>query len=635
MWNRIICGIVLFSFCNVLNAKEIKYPISEIPAVLKENTHTVMRLYKQEVEIKSEKSVTVNVTEVRTILNKNGEHDCYFVELYDPLNKISNIKGKVYNELGEKIKNLGGDDVVDQSYITGYTLYDDNRIKYLDPKYLTFPFTVEYTYQLDLKQTLFLPEWNHSKENTSYENSIFILKTPKDYSFSYKEYNLIKGGIKTFEDGKDIYTWNLNNLAAKNVEPLTSVSSPNFPLVRLGANKFEVADTKGSSETWKDLGIWVTELIDKKDILSESTKTKMKEITSTCSNDYDKVKVVYEFMQQKTRYVSIQVGIGGWQPFDAETVGKNSYGDCKALANYTKALLTSVGVKSYYTLVNAGAKANKIDETFPSSQFNHVIVCVPIAKDTLWLECTSQRMPCAYNGDFTDDREVLLIDGEKSRLIHSRIYSALENCISRKTTVNLIDDESGEATSKAKYIGLCYEKIAPVFFADDAEKVKILTQSIELPTFTLKKFLITENRSKTPSFEQNLNITFTNYIRKMGDIALLPLNFMNKLTSIPDKVRNRKTAMSIRRSYMENDTVIYQLPVGYQVSEMPDKYNLNGIFGKYSTSTAYSDNKITYIRHFELFKGDFPANSYTDFREFLEQIATADEAVVSLKKTKN
>jgi len=635
MFNRIICGIIFLSCCNFLTAKEIKYPVSAIPAILKENSHTVMRLYKQEIEIKSEKSVTVNVTEVRTILNKNGEHDCYFIELYNSLNKISNIKGKVYNESGEKIKNLANDDVIDQSYITGYTLYDDNRIKYLDPKHLTYPFTVEYTYQIDLKQTLFLPEWNHGRENTSYQNSIFIIKAPKDYSFRYKEYNLAKTCIKTLEDGKDVYMWNLNNLVAKNDEPLSSDVSPNFPVVKLGANKFEVADTKGSSESWKNLGIWATELIDKKDLLPESTKVKMREITNSCKNDYERVKVIYEYMQQKTRYVSIQVGIGGWQPFDAETVDKNSYGDCKALANYTKALLSTVGIKSYYTLVNAGANANKIDKDFPSSQFNHVIVCVPIKQDTLWLECTSQRMPCGYNGNFTDDREVLIIDGENSKLIHSRIYSATENCINRKTTVNLIDDESGEATSKAQYIGLSYEKIAPIFYADDAEKVKKLTQSIELPTFTMKKFFYTENRTKTPSFEENINLTFSNYIRKMGDIILLPLNFMNKLSSMPDKVRNRKTAMSIRRSYMENDTVIYQLPVGYQVTEMPEKSDLNSVFGKYSTTTFQTENKITYIRRYELFKGDFPASSYTDFRDFQEQIATSDEVVVSLKKTKN
>jgi transglutaminase-like putative cysteine protease len=608
------------------------YPVSEIPAALLQNAHTVMRVYKQEVEIKSEKSAVVSVTEVRTILNKNGEDDAYFSETYDPMNKISNIKGKVYNELGKQIKSLGGDDVVDHSAISGFSLYEDNRVKYIDPKNLTYPFTVEYTYDIDLKHTFFLPVWSHGSENTSYENSIFIVKTPVGYSFRYKEYNLPKGVVKTTQDDKDVYTWTITNLSARIDEPMTIKSLPTYPLVRLAPNKFEVGETKGSSETWKDLGIWMTGLLDKKDILSESTKAKMKEITSSCKNDLEKVKVVYQYMQQKTRYVSIQVGIGGWQPFDAETVDKTSYGDCKALSNYTKALLWAVGVKSYYALVYAGASSRNIDADFASNQFNHAIVFVPIDKDTIWLECTSQRMPCGFNGDFTDDRDVLIVDGENSKLAHTRIYPATENCINRNTKVNLVDIESGIANASTKYIGLCYDDMMSTYYADDADKLKRITQSIELPSFSLTKFSLVENRSKTPSLDERLDLTFTNYIKKMGDVALLPLNFMNRLSSIPDKVRNRKTDMCIRRSYMENDTVTYQLPKGYQVTDLPQKTEFGSKFGKYISQSTQKGGEITYIRHFELTKGTFPAQDYVDFRDFLEQISTADGVVASLKK---
>lgn len=632
MYKRFIFSLILLSLCIIISAKELMYPVSEIPAALLQNAHTVMRVYKQEVEIKSEKSAVVSVTEVRTILNKNGEDNAYFSETYDPMNKISNVRGKVYNELGKQIKSLGGDDVIDHSAISGFSLYEDNRVKYIDPKTLTYPFTVEYTYDIDLKHTLFLPVWSHGSENTSYENSVFVVKTPVGYSFRYKEYNLPKGVIKSIQDNIDVYTWSISNLPARISEPMTTKSLPTYPLVRLAPNKFEMCETKGSSETWKDLGLWATGLLDKKDILPEATKAKLKEITSTCKNDFEKVKVVYEYMQQKTRYVSIQIGIGGWQPFDAATVEKTSYGDCKALSNYTKALMLAVGVKSYYALVNAGGASRNIDADFASSQFNHAIVFVPLEKDTVWLECTSQRKPCGFNGDFTDDRDVLIVDGENSKLVHTRIYPAVENCINRSTKVNLTDIESGDATATSKYIGLCYDDMIPIYYADDADKLKKITQSIELPSFSLTKFSLVENRSKTPSLDEHLNLTFTNYIKKMGDIGLLPLNFMNRLSSIPDKVRNRKTDMCIRRSYMENDTVTYQLPKGYQVTDLPKKTELVSKFGKYISQSTQKGSEITYTRRFELTKGTFPAQDYTDFRDFLEQIATADGVVASLKK---
>lgn len=631
MFNKIAISILLGS-ATFLSAKELKYPVNAIPATLKENAHTVMRLYKQELEIKSEKSATVSVTEVRTILNKNGEYNVNFMELYDPMNKIVNLKGKVYDSTGKQVRSFGSEDVIDRSYISNSSMYDDNRVKIIDSKYLTYPFTVEYMYEIEMKQTLFLPSWSHGTENTSYENSTFVVKTPAGYVLRYKEYNLPKGVVKSNLDEKKVYTWTLNNIAARTGEPMSSVISPDYPLLLLAPNKFEVADSKGSSESWKELGIWATSLIDAKDKLPESTILKLKELTATCKTDYEKVKLVYEFMQQKTRYVSIQVGIGGWQPFDAETVDKYSYGDCKALSNYTKALLAAVGIKSYYTLVKAGAGSNKIDTLFPSSQFNHAIVCVPIEKDTLWLECTNQRMPCGFNGDFTDDRDVLLIDGENSKLVHTRIYNASENCINRTSDIQFDENLVGTSTVNANYIGLCYDNIMPIYYADNADKLKMVTQRIELPTFILSNFSYKENRSRTPSIDENLNLSVRNYIQKLvGDVALLPLNFMNKLTSVPDKVRNRKTDMCIRRAYMENDTVVFHLPKGYKVTELPEKSEITNEFGKYFAVSSLKGNSITYIRHFELFKGVFPATVYSGFREFLEQVSTADQAVASLK----
>jgi hypothetical protein len=358
----------------------------------------------------------------------------------------------------------------------------------------------------------------------------------------------------------------------------------------------------------------------------------MKEITANCKTNFEKVKKIYEYMQQKTRYVSIQVGIGGWKPFDATVVDKCSYGDCKALSNYTKALLSAVGIKSYYIKVKAGSEIDNIDTTFPSSQFNHVMVCVPIEKDTVWLECTNQRLPCGYGSDFTDDRDVLLIDGENSRLVHTRTYPATENCISRNSTVNILNENDGEATVKARYKGLCYDELLPIYYADNADKLKRATQRINLPSFTLNKFTYTENRDRTPWFDESLNISVTNLVHKLaGDVALLPLNLMNKLKDIPDKVRNRKTDMCIRRSQMENDTVIYKLPANLQITQIPEKTEINSKFGKYTAFTTLNGSTITYIRHFELTKGVFPPEAYAEFRNFLEEISTADEAVVSLK----
>jgi len=78
--------------------------------------------------------------------------------------------------------------------------------------------------------------------------------------------------------------------------------------------------------------------------------------------------------------------------------------------------------------------------------------------------------------------------------------------------------------------------------------------------------------------------------------------------------------------------VVYTITNGYKVTAIPEKTEIAGKFGNYTSQSTLVNNSITYIRHFELIKGVYPAEAYAEFRDFLEQISTADEAVASLKK---
>src|SRR5690606_4540730 len=105
-------------------------------------------------------------------------------------------------------------------------------------------------------------------------------------------------------------------------------------------------------------------------------------------------------------------------------VEKTGYGDCKALSNYMVALLGSVGIKGYYSLIMAGENFTPLQTDFPSSQFNHVVVAVPNGSDTLWLECTSQTQPFGYLGSFTDDRYALMILDDGATLVKTGSYGS-------------------------------------------------------------------------------------------------------------------------------------------------------------------------------------------------------------------
>ncbi len=157
--------------------------------------------------------------------------------------------------------------------------------------------------------------------------------------------------------------------------------------------------------------------------MTEASKQKFIALTKDASSDKDKAKILYNYLQKNTRYISIQIGIGGLEPFPASEVDRLGYGDCKALANYMRSMLSAVNIPSYYCIVKAGRRKESFHKTFANAQDgNHVILCIPFKNDTTWLECTSQNLPFGFLSDFTDDRDVVACTENGGVIMHTPKY---------------------------------------------------------------------------------------------------------------------------------------------------------------------------------------------------------------------
>lgn len=87
----------------------------------------------------------------------------------------------------------------------------------------------------------------------------------------------------------------------------------------------------GSASNWEELGRWFYHDLYKNQVqLPEKTKEQMKQLTKNATTDKEKARLIYQYMQDKTRYISVQLGIGGFMPTKAEEVDRVGYGDCKA-----------------------------------------------------------------------------------------------------------------------------------------------------------------------------------------------------------------------------------------------------------------------------------------------------------------
>jgi transglutaminase-like putative cysteine protease len=614
---------------------QLHYPISEISETLKNNAKAIVRLDEKNLKISSIKKAEMSCKYVVTILNENGIEHSIFQQYYDKFTRISNINGIVYDQNGKKIKRIKLEDILDFSAISGYSIYEDNRVKFIDPKIRNYPFTIEYSYIINYDDLFHLDSWQpYNDYNIAIQKSSYKINMPEGFDLRFHEENLKEKIEISKLDDNAIYLWKVSNLPALKEEPYSLPLSKLTPNVIISPSKFIVDGYKGDASSWNSFGKWEWDLNINRDNLPVEIIEKIKDLVKDAKNDYEKIDIIYTYLQNKTRYVSIQLGIGGWQTIDAETVNKLGYGDCKALTNYMHAMLKVIGLNSFFTIVSAGKDSPAIDTNFPSNHFNHAFLCIPLEqeKDTLWLECTSQTVPCGYLGTFTDDRDALLTTANGGQLVHTKIYSGDDNLKSTKVFVNLNENGKGKVLVTCKYHGIYYDEVDPFLRSDDADKKKMIYNSIEIPDFILNSFNYSIERNRIPTVTETIDIELGNYGTMIGTNMFLMLNLLNRIESIPNKINDRISDISIRRSQTEVDTIIYNLPSNYTLVGMPDKMIVESQFGKYSSFTVSEQNRLIYIRYFRLNKGIYSKYDYSQFVDFFEKISITDQKKIALKK---
>lgn len=635
MRKEIVLGTILIIFAcfNPVFADEIDF--KNIPEDLKKDANAIVRYDYSEFQVNSIKSAKFTSKFAITILNKNGDDFANLHIYYDKFIKVSDINGKIYDNEGKLIKKIKLSDFTDQSISSGATLYDDSRIKFYEVFQNKYPYTVEYEYTIDFSGYIHFPMWFPiDSYNLSVEKSDYVVKINPELDFHFKSVNIIDTPLISEEKGLKVYKWSIQAFRALNDEPYSPYLSETTPAIYFAPNNFYYDGTSGNQETWKELGKWAYQLLIGRDQLTDKTKKEIHALISNQSDDKEKARLLYEYMQSKTRYVSIQLGIGGFQPFAAIEVDQLGYGDCKALSNYMVAILKEAEIESNYAIVNAGKHTKAINTDFSSvSQMNHVIVCVPFEKDTIWLECTSQDMPFGYLSSFTDNRKALLIKPEGGILANTTKYFQNENVQSRKILADLSDDGSLVTDITTTYKAIQYDNISYQFRESKEDQKKNLYKNLDLTNFDILELNYIQNKERIPVATEQLKLKLNQYANFSGERMFLPMNLLNKHEYIPKRIVNRKTEIVFNFAYSDYDTVIYKIPEKYSVEFIPDTVEINNQFGNFLSYVTKQNDSLIYVRTDKRNEGSFPAKSYNELIDFYKQIVKADnQKAILIKK---
>lgn len=581
--------------------------------------------------------MTYQFMKVVTVYNAAGDAHARAALSYDKEVKVKDIEAVVYDQLGIEIETVKKRDFKDIAAADGFSLYRDDRVLYADYEPSQYPYTMKFTYQVESSDTGVVPQWY-------FLPGYGVGLQQSTYKITYASENL-KPIIK--EQNLEGVTLNVTNDLNTTIYEATGIPavsgevlSPSYyyllPRLSVRLPNFNFKGYNGKVDNWQELGHWMQDvLLEGRDELDPATIARAQNLVKGVDDDLEKAKRIYQYVQDNTRYVSVQIGIGGLRPISAIEVDRSKYGDCKGLTNYTKALLKAVGVESYYAVVESGDTKIDMQGDFPDLlQGNHVILAIPYNDTLYWVDCTSSINPFGYLGSFTDDRTVLLVTPEGGKLVRTASYLDKENKGEIKAAIKVKEDLSMEADVDVVSKGIKYNK-RQALEQETKEHVENYYKTLwdNINGVNVKEYAFENDRDHIV-FTERVNFYTPNFLAKNGEGYLLPLNPLNNDTYVPPRERNRKYPFLVQRGAFEEDEIDIEFPEDFTISSLPEDVFIDSEFGNYSASVhKNTDGTLSYKRSFFLKAGSYQKEAYQKFRSFLRTVAREDDKKIILYKT--
>lgn len=627
-------ALSIFLFFTLIMIEPMAQSLNSIPEKLFEGANSITITDQTQLEVNSIENFFVTRSYTTKILNRYAKRELSIAVPYDEFSSVKEAEIELRDaefKLIEKFTSRDFDDIGSTSGVAS-----DSRAKYLRVGYNKYPYYIKVTSKVDHKGSLHYPIWEPQPyENMAVVSAQFsiINHTENEVRFFSDKVSLKDSG--SIENSKK-YLWKVDSLKAYEYEPF-AINYNYSPIVYTAPSLFKIDGYEGDMSTWESFGKWINKLNDGKNNLTEDQINEVTERVRNIESDYEKLKAVYSYLQESTRYVSIQLGIGGWSPFDASFVHEKKYGDCKALSFYTKSALEQVGINSYYALIRASSNAEHILPEFSNAHFNHAILMVPVDQDTVWLECTSQTNPFGYLGTFTGNRQALVITENGGVLRNTQRYTEKDNIQLTNAYVNLKQDGSAQAQISRTLSGIEVENDGFIYQLKESESdiKKWFYDELDFGSFTLDSYQVHPlKQSSVPSTGFDLMINLKKAATSNSDRLFIKPALFTNLNYIKLSKEKRNAPIEVRYPYQQIDSIHFAIEPMYFVESIQEDKIIESKFGKYSSTISVNEAGFLYTRKFTLKQGEYEPAEYQEFYDFIKEVQKVDrQKIVYSKKT--
>jgi tetratricopeptide (TPR) repeat protein/transglutaminase-like putative cysteine protease len=437
----------------------------------------------------------------------------------------------------------------------------------------------------------------------------------------------------TEENGRRIYRWSSSHLAR---EEEKDKDNPPKKKKKTKPEDEIPAVQLTSFASWEEVGRWYAGLEKDRRAPSAAVRAKADELTKGLPSDIDKIQALYDYTAKNFRYVGLSLGLGRYQPHSADDVLHNQYGDCKDKHTLLASLLEAEGIHASSVMIGS---MRKLDPDVPSpSQFNHIITMVPLGKEEVWMDTTTEVAPFRLLGYQLRKKQALVIpaDGGTPHLEETPADSPMPDV--EKLQIEAKVDDAGKLDAKIAYeirgdselaLRLIFRSVGS---AKWQETVEMMSSKEGLGKDVTEVKVSDPDATREP-FTMSYRITKANYLdpaRKKLELKL-PLAILGLANFDPDDA-DSPDPLNLGPPNNRDYHVRLELPSKYVVTTLLPISQTRD-YGKYAAVYKLEGNVLTADRKLAVTVAELPSARVQDYLAFRRVVLSDLAQQLSLQTT--
>jgi len=404
---------------------------------------------------------------------------------------------------------------------------------------------------------------------------------------------------------------------------------------------------------WPDMGAWYDALSGPRRLPDDAVAAKARELVAAVERPLDRIRSLAEFVQKDIRYVSIQIGIGGFQPHFASSILANRYGDCKDKATLLAAMLRAVDVDSYPVIVNTERGFVRPGSPVSLYCFNHLILAIKLPDDVpgegldgvlghprlgrlLVFDPTMPTTPLGRLPFYLQDNTALLVADGSGELVRLPLPLPEHNSLYRTGRLALAGDGSLSGEVEEVRRGALADSMRyQMQTASEAERRKHLETflSRSFASFTLKDYEFINLDDSREDLIVRYRFTAPSYAKRAGGFLVIrPRALGHKAVDLTTQGKDaRLSPIDLETTSLARDEFSFELPEGTVADILPQPLAIDAGFAIYKSALEAAGSTLVYRREYRLSEPFLPASRFNEALNFFLAVGAEERQSLLLK----